>query len=77
MPYALPTAAVAACALLGAGCLPDYGEAPFACVKSQVCPEGYRCVDGLCRRGRLRRGRGFGRWGRAGITGPSSRVSGE
>jgi hypothetical protein len=37
--------------LAPAGCLPpDYGPAPFACRSSPTCPEGYRCVHGVCRR---------------------------
>jgi hypothetical protein len=34
------------CAL---SCLRDYGDAPFACASS-ICPEGYRCVEAVCRR---------------------------
>jgi hypothetical protein len=37
--------------ILAAGCLPDYGEAPFACVESSLCPPVYPCVDMVCRRG--------------------------
>ena len=33
-----------------ASCSPEYGEAPFACAQSAVCPEGYHCVDKVCRR---------------------------
>lgn len=40
---------LAPCLLL-AGCLADYGDTPFACSKAAVCPEGYRCVSGVCRR---------------------------
>ncbi len=36
-------------ALTAAGCVKDYGEAPFACA-SNVCPEGYLCVAKVCRR---------------------------
>ena len=32
------------------GCVSDYGETPFACAKSSACPEGYRCVNQVCRR---------------------------
>jgi hypothetical protein len=38
--------AVALCS----ACLPEYGDAPFACSQSSLCPEGYRCVDQVCRR---------------------------
>jgi hypothetical protein len=31
-----------------AGCVQDYGVAPFACSHG-VCPEGYRCADKVCR----------------------------
>jgi hypothetical protein len=34
------------------GCFtPELGPAPFACAGSPRCPEGYRCVGGVCRRG--------------------------
>ncbi len=42
---------LAAAAALAAGCSPEYGEAPFACATTPVCPEGYQCVSGICRRG--------------------------
>lgn len=35
--------------LLWAGCVQDYGDAPFACTNN-VCPSGYRCVEHVCRR---------------------------
>lgn len=32
----------------GHGCVQDYGDAPFACARTQACPEGYRCVAEIC-----------------------------
>lgn len=49
----LACGALAPCVLLGASCLPDYGEIPFACAQSSACPEGYRCVSQVCRRGNV------------------------
>ncbi len=33
-----------------AGCLRDYGDAPFTCASSPACPEGYRCIEEVCQR---------------------------
>jgi hypothetical protein len=30
------------------GCVSDYGEMPFACLRSSACPQGYECVNGAC-----------------------------
>jgi formylglycine-generating enzyme required for sulfatase activity len=59
-----PTAiAIAIACAGGAACFsPDYGTTPFTCVKSTLCPEGYACVQGVCRRA--------GRDGPVGVDGP-------
>jgi formylglycine-generating enzyme required for sulfatase activity len=44
-----PAAWCAACAVLLGACIePDYGLEPFLCARTSRCPEGYRCVDGVC-----------------------------
>ncbi len=35
-------------AALAQGCVDDYGAAPFACLSSPACPQGYLCIGHVC-----------------------------